>query len=63
MVAPEKEEVFWVLDFVCEEEAYRLQRLLASVHVVPQKQVVGLGREPTVLKQPQQVVKLPVDVT
>ena len=63
MVAPEEEEVFWILDFVGEEETYRLQGLLASVHVVAQKQVVGLGRETAVFEQPQKVVELTVDVT
>ncbi|GIX60680.1 ABC1 family protein [Babesia caballi] len=39
-----------------------LQRLLAAVHVVAEKEVVGGGREPAVLEQPQQVEVLPVDV-
>ena len=63
VVAPEEEEVFWILDFVGEEETYRLQGLFASVHVVAQKQVVGLGRETAVFEQPQKVVELTVDVT
>ena len=63
MVAPEEEEVLRVLDLVGQQQADGLQRLLPPVHVVPQEQVVGLGREPAILEQPQEVVELTVDVT
>ena len=63
MVAPEEEEVLWVLDLVGEQEADGLERLLPPVHVVAQEQVVGLGREPSVLEQSQQVCVLPVNIT
>lgn len=46
-----------------EQQADGLQTLLAAVHVVAQKQIVGLGREATILKQPQKVRVLPVDIT
>ncbi len=62
VVPSEQEEVFRVLDLVGEEEADGLQRLLPAVHVVPQEKVVGLWREATVLKQPQEVRVLAVDV-
>ena len=62
MVSPEEEEVLWVLDLVCEEQADGLQQLLAPVDVVAQEQVVGLGREPSVLEQPQEVRVLAVDI-
>lgn len=63
VVAPQQEEVLGVLDLVGQEEADGLQRLLAPVHVVTQEQVIALGGEASVLKKPQQVVVLPVDVT
>lgn len=47
---------------VRQKQADRLQRLLPAVHVVTQEQVVGLGREATVLEEAQQVRVLPVDV-
>jgi len=47
---------------VRQQQADHLQALLAAVHVVAQEQVVGLGREPAVLEQPQQVAVLPVHV-
>ena len=58
VVAPQEEEVLRVLDLVRQQQADRLQRLLPAVHVVPQEQVVRLGREPAVLEQPQEVVVL-----
>ena len=63
MVAPEQEEVLGVFDLVGQQQADGLQGLLAPVHVVPQEQVVGFWGEASVLKQPQQVCVLPVDVT
>ena len=63
VVAPEQEKVFWVLDLVGEEEADGLEGLFASVYVVTQEQVVGLGREAAILKKPQQVIVLPMYVT
>ena len=63
VVAPEQEKVFWVLDLVGEEEADGLEGLFTPIYVVPQEQVVGLGREAAIFKQPQQVIVLPVYVT
>ena len=51
------------LDLVGEQEADRLQALLASVHIVPQEEVVGIRREAAVLEEPQQVCVLSVDIT
>lgn len=62
VVAPEDEEVLWVFDFVGEEEADGFEALLAPVDVVAQEEVVGIGREPAVLEQTQQVIVLPVNV-
>ncbi len=50
MVPPEQEEVFWVFDLVGEQQADGFQRLLPSVYVIPQKQIVGLWREAAILE-------------
>ena len=63
MVAAEQEEVLGVLDLVGEQQADRLERLLAAVHVVAEEQVVGLWREAAVLEEPQQICVLAVDVS
>lgn len=63
VVATQQEEVLGVLDLVGQQQADGLQRLFAPVHVVTQEQVVALGGKAPVLKEPQQVVVLPVDVT
>ena len=62
VVPPQHEEVLRVLDLVRQQEADRLERLFATVHVIAQEQVVRFWREPAVLEQAQQVVILPVDV-
>lgn len=62
MVASQEEKVLRVLNFVGKQQADRLQALLSSVHVVAQEQVIRVWREVAVLKQPQQVVILSMDV-
>jgi len=62
VVPTEQEEVLGVLDLVSQEQTDSLQRLLPSVHVIPQEQVVALRREAAVLEQSQEVVVLTVDV-
>ena len=63
MVPTKEEEVLWVLNLVRQQETNSLQRLLATVHIVPEEQVVGFGGKSSVLKEPQKVIILSVDVT
>lgn len=62
VVATQNEEVFGVLDLVGKQKADSLERLLASVNVITQEEVVGFGREATVFKEPQQIIILAVNV-
>ena len=63
VVAAEDKEVLRILDLVGEEEAHDLEGLLATVDVVAEEQVIGLGGESTVLKQTEEVCVLSMDVT
>lgn len=63
MVAAKQEEILRIFDFVGEQQADGLQRLLATIHIVAEEQVVWLGRKAAVLEQSQQVVILAVDIT
>lgn len=63
MVPPQHKEVLRVLDFVCEKKAYCLERLLATVDVISQEQVVRLWREAAVFEQSEQIVILAVYIT
>jgi len=63
VVTTKNEEVFWVFDLVCEQKADGLQRLLASVYIIPQEEVVCLRRKAAVLEQTEQVVILAVNIT
>ena len=60
VVATEKEEILRVFDLVGQQQADGFQRLLPSVNIVTEKEVVGLWRERPVLKHPQQVCILSV---
>lgn len=62
VVTAEDEEIFGVLDLVREQEADRFERLLATVDIVSQEQVVGLRRETTILEEAQKIVVLPVNI-
>lgn len=63
VVTSEDEEVFGVLDLVGKEQANSLKRLLTSVDVVTEEEVVGLGREATILEESEEIVVLSVDIT
>lgn len=62
MVTTEDEEVFWVLDLVCEQQTDGLQRLLSSIYVVAKEEVVRLRRETTVFEEPEKIIVLTVNI-
>lgn len=62
VVTSQDEKVLRVLDFVGEQKADCLERLLASVYVVTQEEVIGLGRKTTVLKESEQVIILTMNI-
>lgn len=63
VVTAKDEEVLGVLDLVRQQKADSLEGLLATVDVVTKEEVVGLGRESTVLEEAEKVVVLAVNVT
>lgn len=62
VVAAQDEEVLRILDLVRQEQADGLQRLLATVDIVAEEQIVGLWWEAAVFEQTEQVVVLAVNV-
>lgn len=50
VIASQQEEILWIFDFIRQQQTDRLQRLLASVHVVAKEQIVGFRWESTVLE-------------
>jgi len=62
VVAAKDEKVFGVLDLVCEEKTNRLERLLASIDIVAEKEVVCFWGKAAILEQTEEVIVLPVDV-
>ena len=63
MVTSEEEEVLRVLNLVSQEEAHSLETLFASVNVIAQEEIVGIGWEASVLEEPQKIVVLSVNIT
>ena len=63
MVASQHEEVFRVFDLEAKHECYCLNRLLSSIDVISQEQVVSFRRETSVLEQPQQIIVLSMHIT
>ena len=63
MVAPQNEEIFGILDLICQEQADRLQRLFSSVNVITEEKVVCFGWEPSVFEQTEQIVILAVNIS
>lgn len=63
VVPAQDEEVLGILDLVCEEQADGLERLLATVYVVAEEQIVRFGWETAILEQAEQIIVLAVDIT
>ncbi len=63
MVSSEKKEVLWIFDLVGKQKTDGLQWLLASVYIVSQKQVVTLWRISSILKKPEEVIVLTMNIT
>ena len=62
VVTSKDEKVLRVLDLVSQEQADRLEGLLASVNVIAKEEVIRLRRESTVFKKTQEVIVLAVNV-
>lgn len=63
MVPPEQEEIFRVFDLVGEQQTDRFQRLLPSVHIIAQEEIISFRREASILEKPQQVCVLSMNIT
>lgn len=63
VIASQEKEVLGILDLVCEQETYCLERLLASVDVITEKEVVAVWGKATVLEESEEVVVLTMNVT
>jgi hypothetical protein len=62
VITAEDEKVLRVFDLIRQQEANGLERLLATVDVIAQEDVVGLGGEAAILEQSEQIVVLPVHI-
>lgn len=62
MVAAKNEEIFRVFDLVGQQKADCLKRLLSTINVVAEEEIVCFGWESTVLEKAKQIVVLPMNV-
>ena len=63
MVPTEDKEVFWILDLVCQEQADRLEGLLASIDIIAEEEVICFRWKTTVLEESEQIVVLAMNVS
>jgi hypothetical protein len=63
VVAAQDEEVFRVFYLVGKEQADRLKRLFASIHIISKEEVVGLRGETAVFEQTEEIIVLAVNVS
>jgi hypothetical protein len=62
VVTPQEEDVFGVFQFVAEEKFNSFNRVVASVHEIPDKDVPGAWQLSSYFEQLQHVEKLTVNV-
>ena len=53
VVSSQEKEILRVLNLVAEQQGNGLDRLLASVNIVAQEEIISFGWEATILKNPQ----------
>jgi hypothetical protein len=53
VVSSEKEEILRVLNLVAQQQGNSFDRLLATVNIIAQKEIISFGWEATILKNPQ----------
>ena len=63
MVSTKQEKVFWIFDFVGQQQADGFQRLLPSVDIISEKQIVAFRWKSTVFEQSQKIVILSVNIS
>ena len=63
VVSTQDEEVFRILDLVCQEQTDGLEGLLSSIYVITEEEVVCLWRKPTIFEQAEEIVVLAMNIT
>ena len=63
MVSSENGQPFFEPDFDAEQQTDSFNRVVASIDIIPQKEVVGVRNSTSYFEQFHQIVELSVDVT
>ena len=62
MVAPEHEEIFWVFNFIGQQQTYSCNAEISTIDVVTKEQVVGIWWVHVEVKVVEEVFELSVNV-
>ena len=63
MIASQQEEVLRIFDFISKQQGNCLDRLLTSINIVSEEEIVGLRWETSVFKNSQQVIILAMHIS
>lgn len=63
MVSPQEMNFIWISYFVGQKQTYCLQTLLATINIIPKKEVVCSRRVPAMFKQSEEILVLTVYIT
>ena len=62
VISTEKEDILGILDLECQEKTHCLYTLLAAIHVITEKKVIGIRYIASILYKTEQIIVLTVDV-
>jgi len=51
VIAAQNEEILWIFDFVCKQQADCLERLLASIYIVAEEEVICFRWETAIFEK------------
>ncbi len=63
VITPQDEKVFWIFDFVRQQETNRLERLFPTIDVVTEEEIICLRWKATIFKKTKKIIVLSMDVT
>jgi hypothetical protein len=63
VISSQEEEIFWVFDFIGEEETDGFEGLFATINVISKEEVIRIRRIAAIVKQTEKIIVLAMDIT
>ena len=63
VVSSEQKKVVRVFNFIGQQKTNSLKIVLSPINIISQEQIITLRRESAIIKEPNQVFVLPMDIT